>query len=103
MDAAGLPPASHSRPLARVLAILREVFARTQRRVWMLLTAIGRRLGVLAVAMGVFGSAELSADEPYLWRQAVIKGGGFVTGIYFHPANSAVVYIRTDMGGAYRL
>ena len=69
----------------------------------MLLTAIGRRLGVLAVAMGVFGSAELSADEPYLWRQAVISGGGFVTGIYFHPANSSVVYMRTDMGGAYRL
>ena len=43
------------------------------------------------------------AAEPYKWQQAVIKGGGYVTGLYYHPKNADIVYMRTDMGGAYRL
>jgi hypothetical protein len=39
---------------------------------------------------------------PYKWRNAVVLGGGFVTGIIFSPVEKGVVYARTDVGGSYR-
>ncbi|MFF9775331.1 1,4-beta-glucanase [Streptomyces sp. NPDC013978] len=38
----------------------------------------------------------------YRWRNAVIGGTGFVTGVLFHPARPGLAYARTDIGGAYR-
>jgi photosystem II stability/assembly factor-like uncharacterized protein len=42
------------------------------------------------------------SHQPYLWRNVKIGGGGFVSGIVFHPAQRGLVYVRTDVGGAYR-
>ncbi len=39
---------------------------------------------------------------PYEYRHMPIGGGGYVTGFYFHPADPAVMYCRTDIGGVYR-
>ncbi len=36
------------------------------------------------------------------WRNVRIVTGGFVDGIIFHPRVKDVIYLRTDMGGAYR-
>ncbi|MFF5142635.1 1,4-beta-glucanase [Streptomyces sp. NPDC013157] len=38
----------------------------------------------------------------YRWRNAVIGGTGFVTGVLFHPTAPGLAYARTDIGGAYR-
>jgi photosystem II stability/assembly factor-like uncharacterized protein len=47
-------------------------------------------------------SGQKPASEAYVWKNAQMVGGGFVTGIVFHPAAKDVRYCRTDMGGAYR-
>ncbi len=54
-----------------------------------------------AGTLAVHASGPPSA-EPYTWKNVQMVGGGFVTGIIFHPAAKDVRYCRTDIGGAYR-
>ncbi|MFD5713028.1 RICIN domain-containing protein [Streptomyces pharetrae] len=43
-----------------------------------------------------------AAAGPYVWNNAQVVGGGYVTGLVFNPRERGLLYARTDMGGAYR-
>ena len=57
--------------------------------------AVLNLVGIFLAAITVFG-------QSYSWRNVVLKGGGFVSGLITHPHAAGVVYARTDIGGAYR-
>ncbi len=61
--------------------------------------------GVVALVLpGLRGTlpAQALPSEPCAWRNVVIGGGGFVTGIIPHPRQKGLMYARTNVGGAYR-
>ena len=47
-------------------------------------------------------SAFAQQTLPYQWKNVKIGGGGFVSGIITTPAQNGLIFIRTDVGGAYR-
>ncbi|WP_374562264.1 hypothetical protein [Ideonella sp.] len=41
-------------------------------------------------------------SRAYGWQSVPFGAGGFITGFLFHPRERGLLYVRTDIGGAYR-
>jgi hypothetical protein len=51
----------------------------------------------------LFASLPVAAQRvSYTWHSVRIGGGGYVSGLVFHPTEKGLYYARTDVGGAYR-
>src|SRR5258708_9647858 len=65
----------------------------------LVLLAATLQLGALARAQSS-GSEHESTN--YHWKNVKIVAGGFITGIIPHPTIPGLMFVRTDIGGAYR-
>ncbi|HBK44938.1 MAG TPA: cellulase, partial [Xanthomonadaceae bacterium] len=57
---------------------------------------------LLLLLLAIAAPAVAATQGPYAWRNVAIGGGGFVSGLLFHPTEPGLLYARTDVGGAYR-
>jgi photosystem II stability/assembly factor-like uncharacterized protein len=66
------------------------------------LLVVGAMIVCMAPAYGENDGAAPLTSEQYVWQSVKIVDGGVMPGIYIHPAVPGLMYIRANVGGAYR-
>jgi photosystem II stability/assembly factor-like uncharacterized protein len=61
-----------------------------------------QKFTVCILLLAITFAAAGQAIAQYTWRNVQIYGGGFIVGIVFNQSQPNLVYVRTDIGGAYR-
>jgi hypothetical protein len=59
-------------------------------------------LAAAAVPTSAHAKTSGRCEDAYTWRNAIVNGGGFVSGIVFNETEADLIYARTDIGGLYR-
>ena len=74
-------------------------------RVIVALVGVGLLTMMLFVSATVHTAKASNSDvtPSYNWNQLKVGGGGYITGMALHPTVAGLIYIRTDVGGAYKL
>jgi photosystem II stability/assembly factor-like uncharacterized protein len=57
---------------------------------------------IIFIFILVLGFVALQAQEKYVWSSLPVGGAGFASGIITSPQEKELIYVRTDVGGAYR-
>ncbi|GCE29634.1 hypothetical protein KDA_51180 [Dictyobacter alpinus] len=80
-------------------------FRQRRVRAMVALVSVGLLTMMLFVSAKFYtANASNSASTPdYTWKQLKVGGGGYITGMALHPTVAGLIYIRTDVGGAYKL
>lgn len=61
------------------------------------------RLALLSLLTDLAPSVRAETQTyPYQFNSVAVTGGGYITGIIAHPTEANLIYVRTDIGGAYR-
>jgi photosystem II stability/assembly factor-like uncharacterized protein len=90
-------------PWAMSLAVIAAALAQHACKVCTCTQDPGAQLPNEAVAAeSSSGGSTLTGNVAYTWKNVVVLGGGFVSGIIYSPIEKGLVYARTDVGGAYR-
>ena len=78
-----------------------------RRRTFTATASVGAAAATAAIAAGTLSAwagedSDSKQTNGYTWKNAVINGGGFVSGIVFNETEPNLIYARTDIGGCYR-
>ena len=57
---------------------------------------------LIALSLTLLATADAETVQLFEWKNANIQGMGYVTGMVVQSSPPFDVYIRTDVGGAYR-